>query len=149
MWLRSGSWEPLTRGNGYRGVFVVPGAQPLLDIVAVLARELMGFGIWSRAGATQPPRRRCRDAKPLAKQDAPGPGAAAAIVDYDKAIVIMERLRDELEPREEWALPYRNHLAKAYINQGNAKQSAPGRGRAGAIADYDKAIGIRERLRDN
>jgi hypothetical protein len=80
-----------------------------------------------------------------AKQDAPGHGAAAAIQDYDAAIAINERLRAELGA--DWPVPWRNDLAKAYINRGNAKPDAPGHGAAAAIQDYDAAIAIMERLR--
>jgi hypothetical protein len=81
-----------------------------------------------------------------AKQSAPGHGAQAAIADYDTAIAIMERLREVLG--EDWPVPWRNDLGAAYVNRGNAKQNAPGRGAPAAIADYDAAIGIMERLRE-
>ena len=45
-------------------------------------------------------------------------------------------------------MPWRNDLATAYMNRGNAKQSAPGFGPGAAIADYDAAIGVMETLRD-
>src|SRR5208283_4153637 len=81
-----------------------------------------------------------------AKQDAPGHGASAAIADYDTAIAIRERLREALG--EDWPVPWRNDLAGAYMNRGNAKRYAPGHGVPAAIADYDTAIAIRERLRE-
>ena len=81
----------------------------------------------------------------VAKRAAPGHGAVAAIQDYDAAIAIRERLRAELAA--DWPVPWRNDLANAYINRGNAKQDAPGHGAAAAIQDYDAAIAIMERLR--
>ena len=44
--------------------------------------------------------------------------------------------------------PWRNDLAAAFMNRGIAKQSAPGHGPAAAIADYDRAIELRQALRD-
>ncbi len=81
-----------------------------------------------------------------AKQDTPGFGAAAAIADYDRAVALMETLRDSLGA--DWPIPWRNDLANAFMNRGNAKQSAPGFGAAAAIGDYDRAIALREALRD-
>jgi hypothetical protein len=56
------------------------------------------------------------------------------------------RLRETLG--EIWPVPWRNDLANAYMNRGNAKQSAPGHGAPAAIADYDAAVAIMERLRE-
>src|SRR5208283_955498 len=81
-----------------------------------------------------------------AKHSAPGHGALAAIADYDAAIAILERLREVLG--EDWPVPWRNDLAGAYVNRGVAKQDAPGHGALAAIADYDAAIAITERLRE-
>jgi tetratricopeptide (TPR) repeat protein len=81
-----------------------------------------------------------------AKQSAPGLGPAARIADYDVAVGLMEWLRDRLGAA--WPLPWRNDLAKAYMNRGNAKQSAPGFGPGAAIADYEAAIVLMEALRD-
>ena len=44
-------------------------------------------------------------------------------------------------------MPWRDDLAKAYVNRGTAKQEAPGHGALAAIADYDAAIAITEVLR--
>src|SRR5208282_3804910 len=66
--------------------------------------------------------------------------------DHDAAIAIMERLRDALGA--DWPVPWRNDLARAYLTRGNAKQAAPGHRALAAIADYDAAIAIMERLRD-
>jgi hypothetical protein len=74
----------------------------------------------------------------VAKQSAPGFGPSAAIADYDTAIALREALRDGLG--EGWPVPWRNDLANAYMNRGNAKVSAPGFGPGAAIADYDAAI---------
>ena len=82
----------------------------------------------------------------IAKQDAPGHGPAAAIADYDRAIELMQALRDALG--DDWQIPWRNDLADAFMNRGNAKQSAPAHGPAAAIADYDRAIELRQALRD-
>ena len=81
-----------------------------------------------------------------AKRYAPGHGALAAIADYDTAIAIGERPREALG--EDLPVPWRIDLAGAYMNRGNAKQSAPGHGAPAAIADYDTAIAIMERLRE-
>jgi hypothetical protein len=81
-----------------------------------------------------------------AKQSAPGFGPGAAMADCDAAIEIMEALRDALG--EAWPMPWRNNLAIAYKNRGNAKQSAPGFGPGAAIADYDASIGLGKTLRD-
>ena len=81
-----------------------------------------------------------------ARQDSPGHGMLAAIADYDAAIAIRERLRDTLG--ENWPVPWRNDLAVAYMNRGIAKYNAPGQGALKAIADYDAAIAIMERLRE-
>ena len=81
-----------------------------------------------------------------AKQSAPGHGPGAAIADYDRAIEIMQALRDALG--EDWPVPWRNDLANAFMNRGYAKRSAPGHGPGAAIADYDRAIEIRQALRD-
>ena len=81
-----------------------------------------------------------------AKQSAPGHGPAAAIADYDRAIELRQALRDALG--DDWPVPWRNDLAAAFMNRGNAKQSAPGHGPAAAIADYDRAIELRQALRD-
>ncbi|MHB8350629.1 MAG: P-loop domain-containing protein, partial [Vulcanimicrobiaceae bacterium] len=80
-----------------------------------------------------------------AKQGAPGYGAAAAIADYDLAIALREELRRA--PGAQWPPAWRNELAGAYMNRGNAKQDAPGYGAAAAIADYDLAIALQEELR--
>ena len=81
-----------------------------------------------------------------AKQSAPGHGPAAAIADYDRAIELMQALRDALG--DDWPVPWRNDLAAAFMNRGDAKQSAPGHGPAAAIADYDRAIELRQALRE-
>jgi tetratricopeptide (TPR) repeat protein len=81
-----------------------------------------------------------------AKMFVPGCGALAAIADYDAAIVLMEHLRDSLGER--WPVPWRNHLAGAYVNRGIAELDAPGHGALAAIADYDAAIAIMEGLRE-
>jgi tetratricopeptide (TPR) repeat protein len=82
-----------------------------------------------------------------AKQHAIGQGPAAAIADYDNAIALIEDPRGRLEHQGGWEAGLRNDLAKAYVNRGNAKQSAGGHGPAAALADYDAAIEIREALR--
>ena len=76
-----------------------------------------------------------------ARQDAPGHGALTAIADYDAAIDICLTLVDALGERCPPA--WRNDLAAAYMNRGNARQHAPGHGALAAIADYDAAIDIR------
>ncbi|MHB8480941.1 MAG: hypothetical protein ACYDA5_11110, partial [Vulcanimicrobiaceae bacterium] len=81
----------------------------------------------------------------VAKQDAPGYGAAAAIADYDLAIALQEELRRA--PGAQWPPAWRNDLAGAYMNRGVAKRGAPGYGAAAAIADYDLAIALQEELR--
>ena len=81
-----------------------------------------------------------------AKQAAPGNGALPAIADYDAALAIMEALRQTLG--QEWPLPWRNDLAKAYTNRGNAKQAAPGHGVLAAIADHYAAREIKKGLRE-
>jgi hypothetical protein len=85
-------------------------------------------------------------ARGKAKQSAPGHGAPEAIADCEAAVAIMERLRDALG--KDWPIPWRTDLANAYLARGKASQSAPGRGAAAAITDYDAAIAIMERLRD-
>jgi hypothetical protein len=82
----------------------------------------------------------------VAKEEAPGHGPAAAIADYDRAIALREALREALG--DDWPLPWRDGLAGAYMNRGNAKRSAPGHGSAVAIADFDRAIALREGLRE-
>ncbi len=69
----------------------------------------------------------------------------AAIQDYGAAIAIMEGLRQGLEPQGQWNPPYRNGLAGAYMNRGNARQGVPDLN--AAIQDYGAAIAIREDLR--
>jgi tetratricopeptide (TPR) repeat protein len=80
-----------------------------------------------------------------ARQVAPGHGALAAIADYDRAIALREELRAALG--EGWPVPWRNDLARAYVNRGNARQVAPGHGALAAVADYDRAIALQEELR--
>jgi hypothetical protein len=82
----------------------------------------------------------------VARQSAPGHGPASAIADYDRAIALMEALRDALG--DGWPVPWRKDLAAAFMNRGNARQSAPGQGPGAAIADYDRAIALMEALRD-
>ena len=81
------------------------------------------------------------------KQSSEGHGPGAAIDDYDVAIEIKESLRSVLEPSGQWVPFYRNELAGAYTNRGNAKQSAEDHGPGAAIDDYDVAIEIRKSLR--
>ena len=81
-----------------------------------------------------------------AKEDATNFGHNAAIADYDTAIALREALRDALG--DDWPLPWREGLANAYMNRGNAKRSAAGFGPTAAIADYDTAIALREAIRD-
>jgi hypothetical protein len=83
----------------------------------------------------------------IAKQLATGYGPAAAIADYDAAVKLQEALRLLLEPEGRWEAGLRNGLAKAYMNRGNAKQSATGHGPKSAIADHDAAIQLMEELR--
>jgi hypothetical protein len=80
----------------------------------------------------------------VAKQSAPGHGPAAAIADYDRAIELMQVLRDALG--DDWPNPWRNDLANAFMNRGAAKRFAPGHGPAAAIADYDRAIALWDAL---
>ncbi len=82
-----------------------------------------------------------------AKLSAPGFGPAVAIADYNVAIVLKEALRDDLG--EGWLPEWRNDLASAYMNRGNAELSAPGFGPAAAITDFDTSIMLREALRDD
>jgi len=84
-----------------------------------------------------------------ARQSAEDHGRAAAIEDYGKAIAIQEGLREELEPRGEWILRYRDNLATSYMNRGVTRLSAEGHGPAAAIEDYGTAITIQERLRSD
>jgi hypothetical protein len=65
---------------------------------------------------------------------------AAAVGAYSKVIGLDESLQ---HPTNE----DRNDLAGAYMGRGVAKQDAPGHGGLAAIADYDRAISIREELR--
>ena len=85
-----------------------------------------------------------------AKKNAAGHGPGAAIPDFDAAIEVGEALRDRLrlQGEEAWIDTYRNVLAAAYMNRGNAKQHAAGHGPGAAIPDYDAAIEVRETLRD-
>jgi len=78
------------------------------------------------------------------KLNAPRHGALAAIVDCNAAITLMEGLREVLG--KDWPIPWRNGLANAYVNRGNAKWAAPGHGALAAIADYDAAITIMKAL---
>jgi tetratricopeptide (TPR) repeat protein len=82
----------------------------------------------------------------VTKQSAPGHGPAAAIADYDRAIELRQALRDALG--DDWPVPWRNDLAGAFMNRGAAKLAAPGHGPAAAIADFDRAIELRQALRD-
>ena len=82
----------------------------------------------------------------IAKQSAPGHGEVTAIVDYDRAIALMEELRNA--SGEDWPPRWHDNLAGAYVNRGTVKRSAPGYGASAAIADYDAAIAIREELRE-
>ena len=78
-----------------------------------------------------------------------GGDLAGAVADYDAAIAIMEALRDLGRARggeDAWALPLRNDLAMVFQNRGNARLQ--GGDLAGAVADYDAAIAIREGIRD-
>jgi len=63
---------------------------------------------------------------------------AGALSDYDQAIEIRERLRQQGRLLDE------NDLAGAYMNRGVAKSDL--QDLAGALSDYDQAIEIRERL---
>jgi hypothetical protein len=87
----------------------------------------------------------------IAKRSAEGYGSEAAIADYDLAIPVLEKLRDDLLAQDEaaWTPNYRDALAGAYMNRGVAKRSADGHGPQAAIADYDLAIRVREKLRDD
>ncbi len=80
-----------------------------------------------------------------AKQNAPGYGAAAGVLDQTYAIAIFEELRVEMGERfpADWC----NGLAGAYTNRGNAKWYAPGHDAVGAIADHTQAIELLEALR--
>ena len=82
-----------------------------------------------------------------ARQDAPGYGVAAAIADYDHSIEIRQALRESLG--DAWPVSWRNDLAAAFMNRGNAKQSAPGHGPEAAIADFNRTIEIMQALRDS
>lgn len=73
-----------------------------------------------------------------AKQDDPRYGPAAAIADYDRAIDVMAQLRAALGAR--WPARWRNDLASAHLNRGNANQKAAGA--TAAIADFDQAIAL-------
>ena len=74
-------------------------------------------------------------------------GPVSALEDYNRAIVLMEALRGELEPLGGWDVVFRSALASAYINRGNVKQVAEGYGAATALADCDRAIALRDELR--
>lgn len=80
-----------------------------------------------------------------AKKHALGYGELAAIEDYDHGIGVHELLLNEMGARcpEKW----RNDLAMAYMNRGNAKHDSRGHGVLAALDDYDRAIAIREALR--
>ena len=69
----------------------------------------------------------------------------AALADYDRAIALMEGLREELEPANEWSLDWRNSLASAYTNRGVTRRKAGDSDLA--IEDYGRAIELRETIR--
>jgi hypothetical protein len=77
--------------------------------------------------------------------EAPGHSPSATIADYDRAIALMEDLRASL--RDHWPVPWRNDLAEAYTERGKANWLVPALGPVAAIADYQKAIALREDLR--
>ncbi|MFO1419572.1 MAG: SAM domain-containing protein [Candidatus Competibacteraceae bacterium] len=74
-----------------------------------------------------------------------GGDLAGALADYDRAIELREGLRTRLEARGEWPPAWANDLAGAHQNRGNAR--GDGGDRAGARADYDRAIELMEGLR--
>jgi hypothetical protein len=69
----------------------------------------------------------------------------AAIQDHGAAIEMMEGLRQDLEPQGQWKPKYRNDLAGAYINRGNAQRALLDLN--SAIQDCGAAIAIMEGLR--
>lgn len=75
-----------------------------------------------------------------AKQNAPGYGAAAGVLDQTHAIAIFEELCVEMGERfpDRW----RNALAFAYSNRGITVLDAPGLGAAAAIGDLRRARDI-------
>lgn len=72
---------------------------------------------------------------------------SAALNDYDNAILLMEELRDELEPKGHWEIILQDQLATAYMNRGNIKKGATKYG--AALNDLDSAIELMEKLRSN
>jgi tetratricopeptide (TPR) repeat protein len=80
-----------------------------------------------------------------ARRSAPDFDPGDPIDDYIKAIDLMEALGEALGKR--WPVRWRNDLAIAYINRGNAKQRAPDFHPEAAIADYNAAIAIWEALK--
>jgi tetratricopeptide (TPR) repeat protein len=69
-----------------------------------------------------------------------------AVIAYDAAIKVMEKVRDLLEPAGAWTPALRNDLATAYTNKGNVLQS---QGHLdAAVTAYDAAIKMGEAVRD-
>lgn len=81
-----------------------------------------------------------------AKIDTHGVGPHAALVDCDRAVELMEALRNALGSA--WPDDWRNDLANAYMNRGVIKGAAPGYGPTAALVDYDRAIALMEVLRN-
>ena len=72
-------------------------------------------------------------------------GPEAAIADYNKAVALMEELRDDLGA--EWPQKWCNELAGVYMNRGNAKELVSGYEVVSWIEDHNSAIALREKLR--
>jgi hypothetical protein len=80
------------------------------------------------------------------KEDATGPGEG--LPDYEEAIKLAEALRDTLQKKGlNWPPQFQNNLANYYANHGDAIRKIIGPPRA--IPDYNKAIELREQLRDS
>jgi tetratricopeptide (TPR) repeat protein len=69
---------------------------------------------------------------------------AAALSDYQDAVEIRQRLRDEMG--KQFPHVWRNDLAKAQVNRGNLLSDDPDN-TAAALSDYQDAVEIRQQLR--
>jgi tetratricopeptide (TPR) repeat protein len=115
-----------------------------IDLGEALRRDL--GPVWTNSPQLRDELAKAHNNRGLAKRGSAAHGAEA-IDDLDAAIDLQEALRRDLGP--DWTnIPQlRNHLASAYNNRGAAKQGSAAHGAIAAIADYDKAIELREALR--
>jgi hypothetical protein len=85
----------------------------------------------------------------IAKGSSAAYGSVGAIVDFDRAVELMDSLRADLDQTWNGNVNLRRSFSNVYMNRGNAKGESSDYGPDAALADYDLAIPMMEAVKQD